>query len=70
AQTSAAAHPSWVRSRAAARGLAVLPAFLFLIAGGIWLVSASITAAGVIGFIGLLIPNIARSLGARTPKME
>ncbi|TXY28887.1 iron ABC transporter permease, partial [Vibrio mimicus] len=38
--------------------------------GGIWLVSASITAVGVIGFIGLLTPNIARSLGARTPKME
>ncbi|EGR0667070.1 Fe(3+)-hydroxamate ABC transporter permease FhuB [Vibrio cholerae] len=55
---------------AAARGLAVLPAFLFLMAGGIWLVSASITAVGVIGFIGLLTPNIARSLGARTPKME
>ncbi|EGQ9414104.1 TPA: Fe(3+)-hydroxamate ABC transporter permease FhuB [Vibrio cholerae] len=55
---------------AAARGLAVLPAFLFLMAGGIWLVSTSITAVGVIGFIGLLTPNIARSLGARTPKME
>ncbi|EGR0524459.1 Fe(3+)-hydroxamate ABC transporter permease FhuB [Vibrio cholerae] len=55
---------------AAARGLAVLPAFLLLMAGGIWLVSASITAVGVIGFIGLLTPNIARSLEARTPKME
>ncbi len=33
-------------------------------AGGIWLVSASITAVGVIGFIGLLTPNIARSLCA------
>lgn len=55
---------------AAARGLAVLPAFLLLMVGGIWLVSASITAVGVIGFIGLLTPNIARSLGARTPKME
>ncbi|EGR4485060.1 iron(III) ABC transporter, permease protein [Vibrio cholerae] len=55
---------------AAARGLAVLPAFLLLMTGGIWLVSASITAVGVIGFIGLLTPNIARSLGARTPKME
>ncbi|WP_119468977.1 Fe(3+)-hydroxamate ABC transporter permease FhuB [Vibrio cholerae] len=55
---------------AAARGLAVLPAFLFLMAGGIWLVSASIPAVGVIGFIGLLTPNIARSLGARTTKME
>ncbi len=55
---------------AAARGLAVIPAFLLLMVAGIWLVSASITAVGVIGFIGLLTPNIARSMGARTPKME
>ncbi|MGL4381209.1 MAG: Fe(3+)-hydroxamate ABC transporter permease FhuB [Vibrio sp.] len=55
---------------AAARGLAVLPAFLLLMAGGIWLVAASITAVGVIGFIGLLTPNIARAFGARTPKVE
>jgi len=55
---------------AAARGLSVIPAFLLLMVVGIWLVSASITAVGVIGFIGLLTPNIARSLGARTPKME
>ncbi len=55
---------------AAARGVAVLPAFLLLMAGGIWLVSASIPAVGVLGFIGLLTPNIARSLGARTTKME
>ena len=55
---------------AAARGLAVIPAFLLLMVAGIWLVSASITAVGVIGFIGLLTPNIARAMGARTPKME
>jgi iron complex transport system permease protein len=55
---------------AAARGLSVIPAFLLLMVAGIWLVSASITAVGVIGFIGLLTPNIARAMGARTPKME
>lgn len=55
---------------AAARGLAVVPAFLILMVVGIWLVSASITAVGVISFIGLLTPNIARAMGARTPKME
>lgn len=55
---------------AAARGMAVIPTFLLLMTLGIWLVSASITAVGVIGFIGLLTPNIARALGARTPKME
>ncbi|MDV5169284.1 Fe(3+)-hydroxamate ABC transporter permease FhuB [Photobacterium rosenbergii] len=55
---------------AAARGLSVLPAFAGLMVMGIWLVSASITAVGIISFIGLLTPNIARALGARTPKEE
>ena len=55
---------------AAARGLAVLPAFGVLMVMGIWLVSASITAVGIISFIGLLTPNIARSMGARTPRDE
>lgn len=55
---------------AAARGLPVVPTFILLMVIGIWLVSASITAVGVIGFIGLLTPNIARAMGARTPKME
>ncbi|EML0288005.1 Fe(3+)-hydroxamate ABC transporter permease FhuB [Vibrio parahaemolyticus] len=55
---------------AAARGLAVLPAFGALMAMGIWLVSASITAVGIISFIGLLTPNIARAMGARTPRDE
>ncbi|GLT16191.1 Fe(3+)-hydroxamate ABC transporter permease FhuB [Vibrio algivorus] len=55
---------------AAARGLNVIPYFIVLIALGLWVVSASITAVGVISFIGLLSPNIARALGARTPKAE
>ncbi len=55
---------------AAARGLMVVPAFFILMLVGIWLVSASITAVGLIGFIGLLTPNIARLLGARTPRAE
>ncbi len=55
---------------AAARGLAVLPAFSALMVIGIWLVSASITAVGIISFIGLLTPNIARAMGARTPRDE
>ncbi len=55
---------------AAARGLAVLPAFGVLMVMGIWLVSASITAVGIISFIGLLTPNIARAMGARTPRDE
>ncbi|ANQ28567.1 Fe3+-hydroxamate ABC transporter permease FhuB [Vibrio natriegens] len=55
---------------AAARGLAVLPAFGALMVMGIWLVSVSITAVGIISFIGLLTPNIARAMGARTPRDE
>ncbi len=55
---------------AAARGLSVLPAFGILMVMGIWLVSASITAVGIISFVGLLTPNIARAMGARTPRDE
>lgn len=55
---------------AAARGLSVLPAFGMLMVMGIWLVSASITAVGIISFVGLLTPNIARAMGARTPRDE
>lgn len=55
---------------AQARGLSVIPAFFLLMVIGIWLVSVSITSVGLIGFIGLLTPNIVRALGARTPRME
>lgn len=55
---------------AAARGLNVIPMFILLIGLGLWLVAASITAVGVISFIGLLTPNIARAVGARTPRTE
>lgn len=58
------------KDSARARGLNTIPAFTVLIVTAIWLVSASITAVGVIGFIGLLTPNIARALGARTPQQE
>ncbi|WP_337240599.1 Fe(3+)-hydroxamate ABC transporter permease FhuB [Proteus faecis] len=55
---------------ATARGLSVLPAFAFFIILSTWLVSVSITAVGVISFIGLLAPNIVRTLGARTARQE
>jgi ferric hydroxamate transport system permease protein len=55
---------------AKARGLNVVPFFFGLMLLCIWLVSASITAVGLIGFIGLITPNVARSLGARTPHQE
>lgn len=55
---------------AAARGLSVAPLFLILCVLALWVVAASVTAIGVIGFIGLLTPNIARILGARLPRDE
>lgn len=55
---------------ASARGLSVLPAFTFFIILSTWLTSVSITAVGVISFIGLLAPNIVRTLGARTASEE
>lgn len=55
---------------ATARGLSVLPAFAFFIILSTWLVSVSITVVGVISFIGLLAPNIVRTLGARTARQE
>ncbi len=55
---------------AKSRGLLVLPVFFLLILLGVFLVSASITKVGVISFIGLISPNLARVMGARTPKQE
>ncbi|WIF74060.1 Fe(3+)-hydroxamate ABC transporter permease FhuB [Proteus vulgaris] len=55
---------------ATARGLSVLPTFAFFIILSTWLVSVSITVVGVISFIGLLAPNIVRTLGARTARQE
>ncbi|MBB1486197.1 Fe(3+)-hydroxamate ABC transporter permease FhuB [Oceanospirillum sp. D5] len=55
---------------AAARGMNVAALFLLLMVCGIWLVSSVLTVVGVIGFIGLIAPNIARSLGAVTARSE
>lgn len=55
---------------AQARGAAVVPLFFALMLLTIWLVSAAVTAVGLIGFIGLLTPNIVRALGVRTPRGE
>jgi len=55
---------------AQARGLNIMPAFCGLLFICLWLVSVSISSVGVISFIGLLSPNIARGLGARTPRAE
>ncbi|MFY7924052.1 MAG: iron chelate uptake ABC transporter family permease subunit, partial [Gemmatimonas sp.] len=35
----------------------------FLVAS--WLAAATVAAAGLVGFVGLVVPNLARALGAR-----
>ncbi|CAH7015599.1 Ferrichrome transport system permease protein fhuB (TC 3.A.1.14.3) [Vibrio chagasii] len=55
---------------AAARGLDIGTTFFVLMAIGVWLVSVSITSVGVISFIGLIAPNIARHLGFLKAKSE
>jgi ABC-type Fe3+-siderophore transport system permease subunit len=52
-------------SGARARGLAVGPAMLLLVLSCLWLTAVTVTAVGIIGFVALLAPNIARRLGAR-----
>ncbi|WP_315288680.1 Fe(3+)-hydroxamate ABC transporter permease FhuB [Pseudomonas oleovorans] len=52
------------------RGLALWPVMLVLFLAALWLCSVSITAVGLIGFIGLLTPNLAKMLGARTARDE
>ncbi|WP_250654892.1 Fe(3+)-hydroxamate ABC transporter permease FhuB [Alkalimarinus coralli] len=55
---------------AQARGLALFPMLSILLLASLWLLSSAITAVGVISFIGLLTPNIARALGARNARDE
>ena len=55
---------------AAARGLNIGTTFFVLMAIGVWLASVSITSVGVISFIGLIAPNIARHLGFLKAKSE
>ncbi|MCC4861203.1 Fe(3+)-hydroxamate ABC transporter permease FhuB [Vibrio splendidus] len=55
---------------AAARGLNIGATFFVLMAVGVWLASVSITSVGVISFIGLIAPNIARHLGFLKAKSE
>jgi ABC-type Fe3+-siderophore transport system permease subunit len=55
---------------AQARGLTLGPVMLALFLASLWLTAASITAVGLIGFIGLITPNLARLCGARTSRDE
>ncbi|MCZ2721848.1 Fe(3+)-hydroxamate ABC transporter permease FhuB [Marinomonas sp. 15G1-11] len=58
------------QAAAAARGLNVVWLFVTLIISGLWILSSAITMVGIIGFIGLVAPNAARFLGARTATSE
>jgi iron complex transport system permease protein len=51
------------------RGMALVPVLLLLLVA-LWLSAVAVTAVGLIGFICLLTPNFARSLGARTAADE
>jgi len=55
---------------ARARGLAIWPFLLAILLIALWMTSSAITAIGVIGFIGLIAPNLARMVGARTALHE
>lgn len=55
---------------AKARGLGSWPVMLTLFLAAIWLTAVSVTAVGLIGFIGLIGPNLARLCGARQAQDE
>ena len=55
---------------AQARGLNLWPVTLALFLAALWLTAVSVTAVGLIGFIGLIAPNLARLCGARTARDE
>ncbi|ROS00151.1 iron complex transport system permease protein [Sinobacterium caligoides] len=57
-------------SGARARGLNIVPALVALFALGLWLIASSITTVGVISFVGLLAPNMARRMGATSARDE
>ncbi len=52
------------------RGLALAGGLAVAMATGLFLTSVAVTAAGLIGFVGLIAPNMARRLGARRPVAE
>lgn len=55
---------------ASARGLALLPVMLGILMLALWMNAVVIAAVGMISFLGLLAPNLARMLGARSARDE
>lgn len=58
------------QSAASGRGLNVASLFLILMVAGLWMLSAAISMVGIIGFLGLVAPNLARLIGARSATNE
>jgi len=58
------------QSAASGRGLNVAALFLVLMLVGLWMLSAAITMVGIVGFLGLVAPNLARLIGARAAGKE
>jgi iron complex transport system permease protein len=58
------------QTNAKSLGLPVIPVLCILFVSAMWLMSATITAVGIISFIGLISPNIARFLGAKNAADE
>lgn len=54
------------QTSAKSRGLPIFPVIAFAAVLASWLTAASISTVGVIGFIGVISPNIGRAIGARS----
>lgn len=55
---------------AESRGLTLWPALLLIFMVSLWLTSIAVACVGLIGFVSLLTPHIARQCGARTVLAE
>lgn len=55
---------------AEARGMALAPFLVLAVGLALYLTAVTVTAVGMIGFIGLMAPNLARMAGARRPMSE
>ena len=55
---------------AQSRGLNLIPVLIMLLLMALWLTASAIATVGLIGFIGLLTPQIARRFYARSARIE
>lgn len=57
-------------SAARARGINLAPVFIGFLLLSIWFSAITVAAIGILGFIGLLTPNLARMMGMRSARSE